>query len=170
MRAKSSGLAPERSSNNIGDLTEGGFERRETEAPIGFNKALARLALRQIDGDDLVDGFRHMLCRQSGAQKFAEREFFGGVAANGDLIRLLAFFLEAENADMGDVMMAAGVDAAGHFDIQLANVLLLRRIGEMARQVLRQRDRTGRRQRAIIKAGAAQYIGDEADIRRGQIE
>ena len=78
--------------------------------------------------------------------------------------RIHSLLLQPQNADVGDVMMAAGVDAAGHLDVDLANLLLFRRIGEMARQSLRQRDRTGCGQGAIIQAGAADDVGDQLGI------
>ncbi len=67
------------------------------------------------------------------------------------------------------MVVAAGVDAAGNLDAEVADLLLPRGIGEMLRQFLRDRDRTGGCQRAIVEAGAAQDVGDEPDIALGQI-
>ena len=61
---------------------------------------------------------------KAGAENLADRGALGGRAAEGDLIELLALLIEAENADMADVVMAAGVDAARDVDLQRADLLL----------------------------------------------
>ncbi len=91
MRKKASSFAPLASSNSIGDFLECGLERRETEAAIGFDKTLARLALREINRQHLVDRFRHDFRRQARPQKFAERVILAGVAADGDLVGFAPF-------------------------------------------------------------------------------
>ena len=48
---------------------------------------------------------------------------FVGRAAERDLVGLLAGALEAEDADVADVVMAAGVDAAGDLDLQRTDAL-----------------------------------------------
>ncbi len=67
------------------------------------------------------------------------------------------------------MMMAAGVDAAGNLDVDVADLLLLLRIGEMVRQILRQRNRARGGQGAIIEAGAAQNVCDKSDIGLAQL-
>jgi hypothetical protein len=44
--------------------------------------------------------------------------------AERDLVELLALLLQAENADMADMVMATGIDAAGNLDLQLADLRL----------------------------------------------
>ena len=53
-----------------------------------------------------------------------------GRAAERDLVGLFACALEAENADMADVMMAAGVDAAGNLDLQRTDLARARAVAE----------------------------------------
>ena len=48
----------------------------------------------------------------------AELGLLVGAAAERDLVEFLAVLLDAEQADVADVMMAAGVDAAGNVDVQ----------------------------------------------------
>ena len=50
--------------------------------------------------------------RDGRADQRAKRRVLVGLAAERDLIELLAVFLHAENADMADVMVTAGIDAA----------------------------------------------------------
>jgi hypothetical protein len=45
-------------------------------------------------------------------------------AAERHLVEFRALLLDAEDADMADMVMAAGVDAAGNLELQLADVAL----------------------------------------------
>ena len=45
-----------------------------------------------------------------------------GLAAERDLVDLFAVLLDPENADVADVMVAAGIDAAGNIDVQPAEI------------------------------------------------
>ena len=85
-------------------------------------------------------------------------------AAEGDLIPLLAVFLDAQNADVPDVMMAAGVHAAGHLDLDFAEVVEIVEIIEAALDVARDADRAGVGEAAEIKARAGDHVGQRADI------
>ena len=64
-------------------------------------------------------------------------------AAERELVELLALLLDAEDADMADVVMAAGVDAAGDLDLQLADLALPRRVGEALGDALGDRESSG---------------------------
>ena len=57
-----------------------------------------------------------------GPDDLADRGVLVGRAAERDLVGLFPCPLEAENADVADVMMAAGVDAAGDLDLQRADL------------------------------------------------
>ena len=93
---------------------------------------------------------------------------FGGVAAQRDLIELATLFLDAQNADVADVVMAAGIDAAGNLDLEIADFGLAGWFGKLARDLLRDRDRTGIGQGAEIEARAADHIGDQPGIAVGK--
>ena len=92
----------------------------------------------------------------------------GRIAAERDLIGFDALLLEAENADRADMVMAAGVDAAGNLDAELADEALALEIGEALRDRLRDRDRARRRQRAIVEARAGDDVGDEPGVGGGE--
>ena len=51
-----------------------------------------------------------------------------------ELVEFLALLVDAEDADVADVVMAAGVDAAGDLDLELADLVLAVGIGEAARR------------------------------------
>src|SRR6185295_14369908 len=78
------------------------------------------------------------------------------------------FLIDAENADMAGMMMTARIDAAGHFDFELADILLPLEIGEALADPLRNRDRPRIGEIAIVEARAADDVGDEAEIGRRQ--
>ena len=71
---------------------------------------------------------------------------------------------------MADMVMAASVDAAGDFQLQLADVALPLERGEAARDVLRHDDRARIGQRAIVEAGASDDVGDEVGVGRRQLD
>ena len=52
-----------------------------------------------------------------------ERGEAAGRAAEGDLVPLLAVLIDAQDADVPDVVVAAGIHAAGHLDLDLAEVV-----------------------------------------------
>ncbi len=76
-------------------------------------------------------------------------------AAERDLVKLRALLIDAENADVADMVMAAGIDAAGDFDLEFADVLRLRLIAKALGYILRDRDRARVREVAIVEAGAS---------------
>jgi hypothetical protein len=61
---------------------------------------------------------------EAAADDLADRGVFIRRAAERDLVELLALLLDAENADVADMVVAAGVDAAGDLDLQFADVAL----------------------------------------------
>ena len=87
-------------------------------------------------------------------------------AADRHLIPLVAVLVDAENADVADVMMAAGIDAAGHIQFDLADVVLKIEIVEALGDRLGHRDRFGIGQRAKIPARAADDVGQQSDVGR----
>ena len=76
------------------------------------------LAQLEIGLDDVLDHVRHLGIRHRRADQRAELGILVGLAADGHLEELLAVLLDAEEADVADVMMAAGIDAAGNVDVQ----------------------------------------------------
>src|SRR5579864_1587444 len=104
----------------------------------------------EIGGGDVLD---HVGDLGIGHRRADQRAKFGvvvGLAAERDLIKLLAVLLHAENADVADVMMAAGIDAAGNVDVQPAELALAVEIAEAPRDLLRDGNRARIGQAAII--------------------
>src|SRR5689334_20396507 len=79
---------------------DGLLERSDAGAPIGVEEALAVLALAQVDIDELVDRIGDLVGRQGGTKDLAERGVGLAGAAERHLVELLAFLIDAEDADV----------------------------------------------------------------------
>src|SRR5262245_13519003 len=101
---------------------EGLLERLEADAAIGVEEAFSVLAQLQVGVDNGLDGANNLIGAEGGADDIAERGILVGAAAEGDLVELLAVLIDAQNADMADMVMAAGIDAAGDLDLQFADI------------------------------------------------
>src|SRR5580692_10019506 len=146
------------------------LERRHADAAIGVEQALAIHAKFQIGVHHAFDRIDDLVLAETGAHDFADARIFRARAAKLDLIELHAFFIDAQNADMARVMMAAGVDAAAHLDLEFAQFVLPFEIGEALLNRLRNRNGTRIGEIAIIKPGAADDVGDKARIRGGEVQ
>src|SRR3954466_13619999 len=147
------------------------LEGFDAEAFDGVHEQLFRpLAQRQIGFHDVLDDVGDLVELDAGADQIAECGTLVGAPADGDLVDLLAVLLDAENADMTDMVMAAGVDAAGDVDVQPADQIGQLMIGEAPRQFLRDRDRARIGQRAIVETRAGDDVSDQIDVRRRETE
>src|SRR4051812_33343612 len=72
---------------------------------------------RQISLDDILDHVCDLAIGNGGSDQRAEHGALIGAAADRDLVEFLAVLLDAENADMADMVVAAGIDAAGDVDV-----------------------------------------------------
>ena len=134
--------------------------------PRKFSSVLA--AQIEISVDDGLDGIDDLFVGETGAGNLADGAGFVSRAAERELIGFGAFALEAENADMADMVMAAGIDAAGNLDFQVADIARPRAVAEAFGDGLRDRDRARGRERAIIEARAGDDVGDEPGIGGGE--
>src|SRR5688572_4303600 len=118
----------------------------------------------EVDVDDGVDRRDDVVLGERGADDLAERGVILGRAADGHLVEFLPLLVDAQDADMADMVMTAGIDAAGDVEPQLADVVQLARVAEMARQALRHRDRARVGEVAVVEARAGDDVADEAEI------
>src|SRR3954468_6971691 len=152
------------------------LERRGTDAIHHVDEALSvAVPVREIAVDQTPDDVGHLGTRECRTDDFAKRcpepwAYLALVAADLDLIPLLAVLVDAENADMPDVVVAAGVHAAGDVEIELADVVQIVEIVEAPLDGLRDRDRFRVRQRAEIAARATDDVGEQPEVRRGETE
>src|SRR5262245_25278010 len=98
------------------------LEGLQADAPVGVEEALAVGAYMQVGVDDGLDRAHHFGGAEGRAHDVAERGVLVGAAAERDLIELGAVLVDAEDADVADMVLAAGIDAAGDLDLQLADV------------------------------------------------
>src|SRR5262249_20889577 len=99
------------------------LEGLDAETFDSLHKALVRpLPQFEVCGHDLLHHVGDFPVRDGRPEQRAKLGPFVGAAAKGNLVELLAIFLDAENADVADVMVAAGIDAAGNVDVQPAKV------------------------------------------------
>jgi hypothetical protein len=74
----------------------------------GFGFVLTQV---QIGIDDGLDGVHHLVVAEGRPDDIAQRGVLVGTAAERDLVELLAPLIDAEDADVANVMVATGVDA-----------------------------------------------------------
>src|SRR6516165_1619356 len=120
----------------------------------GVDENLVRpLAQLEIGGGDVLDHVGDLAVRHRRTQDLAEL---------GALV--------AEDADMPDVMVTAGIDAAGDVDVQPSEIAGQIEILEAARDFLGHGDRARVGQAAIVETGAGNDVGDEIDVGRGDAD
>src|SRR5208337_1486445 len=145
------------------------LERSHANPPVGGKKILCRArAELQIGIDDGLDRVDDLLGRKTAPGERADIASLVGGAAERQLIGLRPGLLQSENADMADMMMSAGINAAGNIDLELADVPRPRAIAEPLRNTLRDGNRARCRKRAIIEAGAGNNVGDKPRIGGGK--
>src|SRR5215831_4478223 len=138
----------------------------ETGAPHDVDEALfGAFAPLQIDLDQLLDDIGNLRPRERGSDHLSHRGGRAGtgqplVAADGNLVPLLAVLVHAEDADVADVVVAAGVHAPGDVEVELADIVDIVEIVKALLYRLRHRDRLGVGERAEIAARAGDDVGD----------
>ena len=82
--------------------------------------------------DDPLDRVGDLVRAEAASDNLADRGVLVAGAAEGDLVEFGALLLDTEDADMADMVMAASIDAAGDFQLQLTDVALALERGESA--------------------------------------
>ena len=85
-----------------------------------------------------------------------------GAPANRDLVMLDAFLVDAENADIGGMVVSAGVDAAGNIQAQRADLDASRGIFKPFEYPVRHGQGPGVRKIAVIKTRTGDHVTDQA--------
>src|SRR4051812_42849813 len=99
------------------------LERGDADAADRMQELLAVLSPGEIDIENATDGARDFAFRHRRPDDVAERDLAGGRAAERDLVPLLAVLIDAEDADVTDMMVAARIHAARHLDLDVAEVV-----------------------------------------------
>src|SRR5215472_16402904 len=147
------------------------LEGIDADARDGVDEKLVRpRAQLEIGGGDVPDHVGDLAVRHRRPQDLAELGALVGAAADRHLVVFLAVLLDAEDADMPDVMVTAGIDAAGDVDVQPSEIAGQIENLEAARDFLGHRDRACVGQAAIVETGAGDDVGDEIDVGRGDAD
>src|SRR5262245_27057647 len=89
------------------------LERSGAEPAVGVEEPFGAVhPQREIGFDDRFDRVGHLVGAEAAADDLAERRMLVAGAAERDLVEFRTLLFDAKNADMADVMMAAGIDAA----------------------------------------------------------
>src|SRR3984893_6752080 len=143
------------------------LERLDSQALDGLYESLVGpFPQFEIGSHHVLDDIGDLRVGDGGSEQRAELRVFVGPAAEGDLVEFLAVLLDAENADMADMVMAAGIDATRNIDVQTAEVAGEIEIAEAAGQLLGDRYGAGIGEAAIVEARTGDDVGDEPDIGR----
>src|SRR5215470_1641129 len=113
------------------------LERLDAETLDGLNELFVRsFAQFEIGGNDLLHHVSDLPVRHGGSKQCAKLRPLVGTAPEGNLVELLAVLLDAQNANMADMMVAAGVDTARNIDVQPAEIVGKIEIAEPTGQLL----------------------------------
>src|SRR5262245_29244038 len=146
------------------------LEWTRADPAIGVQQALTVLPKLRVGGDHVFDGIGNAFLIEAVAQDVNDRGVLRARTAEQDLVVLHAFAIDAQDADMANVVVAARIDAAGNLDLELAEIVLAFEIGKAARNLLGDIDRPRIGEVAVIEPGAGNYVGGEAMVRRGEVE
>src|SRR5258705_3333223 len=106
------------------------LERLRADPAIGVQETFALVTKALIGIDHVLDRVDDPFPIEARSENLAERSIFRAGAAEQELIILHAFAVDAQNADMADMVMPAGIDAAGDLDLQFAEIVLAFEIGK----------------------------------------
>src|SRR5690606_19742262 len=135
------------------------LERVDSDTAEGVEEGFFFGALLDVDLDQLVDHVGHFLLGEGRAEDLRQAGLAAGAAAEGHLVELLALLVHAEDADVADVVVAAGVHAAGDVEVEVADVEQVVQVVEAALDGFGHRDRLGVGQGAEVAARAADDVG-----------
>src|SRR5579883_590950 len=119
------------------------LERGDPEALHRVDEALALAAHAAVDLEDALEGRRDLALGDARADDLPERGEAVDRAAEGDLVPLLAVLIDTEDPDVADVVMPAGIHAAGHLQLDLAQVVEVVEVVEPLLDLARDVERAG---------------------------
>src|SRR5262245_52517910 len=130
------------------------LERFDAEALDGLDEGFGRpLAQLEIGGAGVLDHAGDPAVRHGGTENRAQPRGVVGPGADRHLIQFLAVLLDAEDPDVADMVVAAGVDAARDVDVQPPEAAGEVEILEAARDLLGDRDGARVGEAPIVEAG-----------------
>ena len=150
----------------------GGFEGLDTHTLVGVDEGLALVAVGAVGVEQGFDHVGHFGGGKRWANDFAGHGFARQAcavgAAEGDLVPLLAVFVDAEHADVAAVVVAAGVDATADVQVDFTQIVQLVEVLVAGHQRVGDGQRAGVGQVAEVAAGAGDHVAEQTDVGLGQ--
>src|SRR4051812_199555 len=152
------------------------LEGIDADAVHDVNETLGvAVAALEIAFDQALDDVGNLVAREGRADDLADRgadarPALALVAADLDLVPLLAVLVDAQHADVADVVVAAGVHASRDVEIDVADVVQVVEVVEAALERLGHRNRFCVRERAKVAARAADDVRQQPDVGRREAE
>src|SRR3546814_919428 len=129
------------------------LEGVDADAAIGVDEAFAGIAQLAVALDRAFDRIDDAVLVEAGAGDLGLRRILRARSAEQELVILGALAVDAQDADVPRVVVAAGVDAARDLDLQFAEVELAVPVREPSLNLLR--DQIGR---ASCRERVCQYV------------
>src|SRR5438105_1778248 len=147
------------------------LERSEADAAHDIDQTIfGRRTDLQVVLQNLFDCTDDLRARERLPQHLTDARIVPGRATEHELVELLALLVDAEDADVADVVMTAGVDATRDLQVQLTEVVLVIDVLEAFHDREPDWDRTRVRETAVIEPGASDQVGQLVRVRRGEPE
>src|SRR5690606_5813536 len=108
------------------------LERFHADAAVGVDEPFAGLADLPVALDRAFDSIDNPFLVETGAGDLGLRRVLVARTAEQQLVVLLALTVDAEDADVARMVVAAGVDAARNLELELADIGLPVLVGEAA--------------------------------------
>src|SRR5918999_5520241 len=145
------------------------LEGFDPDPAIGVEETFVLESAFDIDIQDLSQRIGHLDLGDGRTQAVTERGIVFRGPTKRDLVILFALLIHPEDADVSHMMMAAGIHATGHLDLDLAEIVEVVQIIEPLVDLPGDGDRAGIGERAVVKSGTADHIRERADIGCSQI-
>src|SRR5690606_7015982 len=140
------------------------LKRGRSDTAIGIDKQFFTSAIVNVHINQLLNHRRHILGAKRRAKYHAQGCLFARAAAQLDLIKLFAFFINTQNPDVTYVVMTTSVHTAGYVEVNIAQVIHVIEIVKLTLNRFGNRDGFSVSKRAEVAAGAADDIGQGANI------
>src|SRR6266581_4818904 len=108
------------------------LEGFDAEPAHRVDESLVFVTALDINVDERCDDVGHFGGSKRGADNLPQRGTVALCAADRDLVPLLAVLIDAEDADVADVMMSAGIHAARHVELDVSDVVQIIEVVEPA--------------------------------------
>src|SRR5690554_3823297 len=141
-----------------------------TNTAIGIQEGFFLGPFVDIHINDLGNHFGHLVPCKRGPQDLANGSLMMGIATETDLIELFAFLVNAQHANVSNVVVATGIHAAGDVEVDGAEVVQVIQIIKATLDSLSNGNRFGVGQGAEIAARAADDVGQGVQVGSGKAQ